>query len=90
MQTHTKVGMQVHIIIAIIQLIKAKSSGERDQIINTKDWYKKEADLWAELGNKSLSVGKDFFRGFGRNTCGRQYVLVRLKDCLRWICGIAW
>jgi uncharacterized membrane protein len=27
MQTHTKVGMQVHIIIAIIQLIKAKSSG---------------------------------------------------------------
>jgi hypothetical protein len=58
--------------------------------VNTKNWYRKEADLWAELGNKFRSAGKDFFKGFGRNACGQQYVFVRQKDCLRWIREIAW
>jgi hypothetical protein len=27
--------------------------------------------------------GEDFFRRFGRDACGRQFVSVRQKDCLR-------
>jgi hypothetical protein len=61
-----------------------------DVCVNTKNWYRKEADLWAELGNKFRSAGKGFFSGFGKNACGRQCVFVRQKDCLRWIRGITW
>jgi hypothetical protein len=39
--------------------------------VNTKNWYRKEADSWTKLGNKFRSVGKDFFRRLGRNTCGQ-------------------
>jgi hypothetical protein len=58
--------------------------------VNTKNWYRREADLWTKLGNKFHSAGKDFFRRFGRNACGRQFVSVRQKDCLCWIREIAW
>jgi hypothetical protein len=58
--------------------------------VNTKNWYRKEADFWAVFGNKFRSAGKDLFRGFGKDACGRQYVFVRQKDCLRWIRGITW
>jgi hypothetical protein len=34
--------------------------------VNTKKWYRKEADLWAELGNEYHSARKDLFRGFGK------------------------
>jgi hypothetical protein len=59
-------------------------------MLTPKIGNRKEADLWAKLGNKSHSAEKDFFGGFGRNICGRQFVSVRQKDCLPWIRGIAW
>jgi hypothetical protein len=34
-------------------------------IVNIKNWYRKEADLWAEFGNKFHSAGKNLLRGFG-------------------------
>jgi hypothetical protein len=27
-------------------------------VVNTKNWYRREADLWAEFGNKFHSTGK--------------------------------
>jgi hypothetical protein len=44
-------------------------------IVNTKIWYRKESDLWAQLGEKIRPVGK--------GARGRQFVSVRQGDCLR-------
>jgi hypothetical protein len=51
--------------------------------VNTKNWYKREADLWAKFGNKFHSIGRNLIRGFGKGACGRQCVFVRQEDCLR-------
>jgi hypothetical protein len=29
-----------------------------DGLVNTKKWYRRKADLWAELGDKNNSAGK--------------------------------
>jgi hypothetical protein len=51
--------------------------------VNTKNWYRKETDLWAEFGNKIPFSRKNLLRGFGKDACDRQYVFIRQKDCLR-------
>jgi hypothetical protein len=49
--------------------------------VNTKKWYRKKTDLWAELG-KEISFGRRFFlKAFGKGACGRDYGIVRQKDC---------
>jgi hypothetical protein len=34
--------------------------------VNTKKWYKRKTDLWAELGDKYHSAGKSFLKGIGK------------------------
>jgi hypothetical protein len=50
--------------------------------VNTKNWYRKRTDLWAEFGNEMPFDRKNLLRGFGKDACGRQYVIVRQKDYL--------
>jgi hypothetical protein len=33
-----------------------------DASVNTKIWYRKESDLWAQLGEKSIRKKEGFFR----------------------------
>jgi hypothetical protein len=51
-------------------------------LVNTKNWYRKETDLWAEFGNEKPSGRENLLRGFGKGACGRQYTIVRQKDGL--------
>jgi hypothetical protein len=51
--------------------------------VNTKNWYRKVTDLWAEFGNEIPFDRKNLLRGFGKDACGRQYTIIRQKDCLR-------
>jgi hypothetical protein len=43
-----------------------------DEVVNTKNWYGKETDLWAEFGNEMPFDRKNLLRGFGKDACGRQ------------------
>jgi hypothetical protein len=52
--------------------------------VNTKNWYRKGTDLWAEFGNEMPFRRKNLLRGFGKDACGRQYAIIRQKDCLRF------
>jgi hypothetical protein len=47
--------------------------------VNTKNWYKRGTDLWARFGDRSRSTGEDFFRRFGRDACGWQFVSIRQR-----------
>jgi hypothetical protein len=51
--------------------------------VNTKNWYKKGIDLWAEFGNEIPFGRENLLRGFGKDACGRQYTIIRQKNCLR-------
>jgi hypothetical protein len=51
--------------------------------VNTKNWYKRGTDLWAEFGNEIPFDRKNLLRGFGKDACGRQYTIIWQKDCLR-------
>jgi hypothetical protein len=53
--------------------------------VNTKNWYRKETDLWADFGNKIPFGRKNLLRGFGKDVCGQQYVIVRQKGRLRFL-----
>jgi hypothetical protein len=35
-------------------------------IVNTKKWYGRKDDLWAELGDKYHSAGKNLLKGIGK------------------------
>jgi hypothetical protein len=48
-----------------------------DATVNTKNWYRKEPDLWAEFGNEMPFGRKNLLRGFGKDACGRQYAIIR-------------
>jgi hypothetical protein len=50
-------------------------------IVNTKNWYREETDLWAEFGGKCTIQHEDFFKAFGKGVCGREYVIIRQKSC---------
>jgi hypothetical protein len=52
--------------------------------VNTKNWYRKGTDLWAEFGNEMPFGRKNLLRGFGKDTSGRQYAIIRQKDCLHF------
>jgi hypothetical protein len=52
--------------------------------VNTKNWYRKGTDLWAEFGNKMPFGRKNLLRGFGKDACGQQYAIIRQKDCLHF------
>jgi hypothetical protein len=52
--------------------------------VNTKNWYKKMTDLWAEFGNEMPFDRKNLLRGFGKDSHGQQYAIIRQKDCLRF------
>jgi hypothetical protein len=39
--------------------------------VNTKNWYRRETDLWAEFGKETPFGRNVFFKGFGKGTCGR-------------------
>jgi hypothetical protein len=53
--------------------------------VNTKKWYRKEVDLWAELGDEiNIRLGRIFSKDSVRDACGREYAVVRQKDCLRF------
>jgi hypothetical protein len=51
--------------------------------VNTKIWYKRESDLWAQLVKNPSRRRKVSPKGFGRKACGRQFVSFRQGDCLR-------
>jgi hypothetical protein len=53
-------------------------------VVNTKNWYSKGTDLWAEFGNEMPFGRKNLFRGFSKDACGRQYAIIRQKDYLRF------
>jgi hypothetical protein len=45
------------------------------------------------LVTKCHSAEKNLLRGFGKDPCGRQYAIIRQKDCLRFqkeVFGNAW
>jgi hypothetical protein len=44
----------------------------------------KGIDLWAEFGNEKPFGRKNLLKGFGKGACGRQYAIVRQKDCLHF------
>jgi hypothetical protein len=48
--------------------------------VNTKKWYRRKADLWAELGGKYLSAGKSLLKGIGK---GRLRSAVRHRSAKR-------
>jgi hypothetical protein len=50
--------------------------------VNTKNWYRKGIDLWAEFGNEMPFGRKNLLRGFGKDACGRQYAIIQQKDYL--------
>jgi hypothetical protein len=50
--------------------------------VNTKNWYRKGTDLWADFGNEMPFGRKNLLGGFGKDACGRQYAIIRQKDCL--------
>jgi hypothetical protein len=55
-----------------------------EEAVNTKNWCRKGTDLWVEFGNEMPFGRKNLLRGFGKDACGRQYAIVRQKDCLRF------
>jgi hypothetical protein len=63
--------------------LKLKISARYEVPVNTKNWYRKGTDLWAEFGNEMPFGRKNLLRGFGKDACGRQYAIIRQKDCLR-------
>jgi hypothetical protein len=48
--------------------------------VNTKNWYRKETDMWAEFSRRGPFDRSFFSKAFGRGVCGREYVVVRQKD----------
>jgi hypothetical protein len=56
----------------------------RPDIVNTKNWYRKGTDLWAEFGDEIPFGRKNLLGGFGKDACSRQCVIVWQKDCLRF------
>jgi hypothetical protein len=46
-------------------------------IVNTKNWYRKGTDLWAEFGKEMPFGRKNLLRGFGKDACDRQYAIIR-------------
>jgi hypothetical protein len=52
--------------------------------VNTKNWYRKGTDLWAEFGNEMPFGRKNLLRAFGKDACGRQNTIIWQKDCLRF------
>jgi hypothetical protein len=39
--------------------------------------------LWAEFGEEMSFGKKNLLKGFGKDTCGRQYAIIRQEDYLR-------
>jgi hypothetical protein len=69
-------GYPVHadvVLVAEFQEFPASALGP----VNTKNWYRKGADLCAEFGNEMPFGRKNLLRGFGKDACGRQYAIVR-------------
>jgi hypothetical protein len=52
--------------------------------VNTKKWYRRKADLWADLGDEYHSAGKISSEESVKDACGRQCSIVRQKDYLRF------
>jgi hypothetical protein len=50
--------------------------------VNTKNWCRKETDLCAEFGNEMPFRQENLLRGYCKDACGRQYAIIRQKDCL--------
>jgi hypothetical protein len=51
------------------------------EVVNTKKWYKRKADLWAELGDKYHSTWKNLLKGIGKG-CLRSAVRHRSAEGL--------
>jgi hypothetical protein len=49
--------------------------------VNTKNWYRKETDVWVEFGIRVPFDRRFFLKAFRRSVCGREYIVVRQKDC---------
>jgi hypothetical protein len=49
-------------------------------IVDTKKWYRRKVDLWAELGDKCHSAGKSLLKGIGK---GRLMSAVRHRSAKR-------
>jgi hypothetical protein len=52
--------------------------------VNTKKWYRRKADLWAEIGDEYHSAGKIASKESVKDACCRQCAIVRQRDCLRF------
>jgi hypothetical protein len=49
--------------------------------VNTKNWYRKETDLWAEFGRR-VPFGKRFSsKHLVKNVCSREHVIIWQKGC---------
>jgi hypothetical protein len=48
--------------------------------VNTKNWYRKETDMWSEFGRRVPFDRRFFLKAFGKGICGHKYVVVWQKD----------
>jgi hypothetical protein len=53
-------------------------------LVNTKKWYRRKADLWAELGDEYHSAGKNLLKGMGK---GRLRSAMRHSFGRRAVCA---
>jgi hypothetical protein len=53
-------------------------------LVNTKKWYMRKADLWAELDDEYHSAGKIFSKESVKDACSRQCAIARERDCLHF------
>jgi hypothetical protein len=49
--------------------------------VNTKNWYRKETDVWAEFGKKNTIWQEIFLKAFGKDACGREHAIIRQNGC---------
>jgi hypothetical protein len=49
--------------------------------VNTKNWYRKETDLWAKFGKKAPFKQEVFLKAFGKGARGREHAIIRQKGC---------
>jgi hypothetical protein len=58
--------------------------------VNTKNWYRKETDLWAEFGKETPFDRKFSSKAFGKDACGWEHAIIRQKGCFVLGRGSIW
>jgi hypothetical protein len=59
-------------------------------IVNIKNWYRNETDLWAEFGKETPFGRKILLKAFGKDACGREHAIIRQEGCFALARGSIW